>query len=107
MFIERKNVNGMEIYIRSNSTDIDAMYKIGNKEVSFINYGHYYSLDLFEYEDELYVIRRCEHNTRVIPVVICDGYATWGKVTDEFVRDWLSDEQIENLFKQGRFKTRC
>lgn len=106
MIIDKKILDGYEIYIKRDSVSIDAMYKIGDKEESFVNYGTYYSLDLFEFGDKLYLIKRSNYETLVMPVVINykKNYVTCCSLMHGYFKEYLSEDELENLFKNGFFR---
>ena len=105
MFIKEKLINGTTVYIKSDRYSLDAVYEKDGQTTSFMNYGTYYSLSLFEFEDKLFVIRRSERDTCAYSVVVRDdGVATWGQYYDSFFfgRRWLNDQEVEKVFKNNR-----
>lgn len=103
MFIEKKDLNGIEIYIKRSHDAVHAIFKKENKEISFRDYSSYYSLDLFEYDGELYLIRRCSENTFVIPIEVLENKVFGGKLMVDFLGQYLTKREVENFFRAGFF----
>ena len=102
--IKNKVINDMEIFIKYDTYSVDAVYKKDEKVTSFKNYGRSYQLDLFEYNENLYLIARSDNNTLVMPIYITNDYVTYGHLSPDCINGYIADENLENLFQQGFFK---
>lgn len=106
MFIENIIINDFNIYIKRTQNSIDIMYQYkDNKAISFVNYGNYFSIKLYEYNGKLYFIRRSNASTIIVPIYINEEqrYATTGSIPLGFdVSRYLNDDIVEKYIKNYR-----